>query len=135
MLIQALCVEEKFICADCEYKSLAINEIHTRKHTIVRVVQKVEVSKVSTEERLGAVERHLESVQDELSKMRQLFSKLVEKGVEGLPSDPLTKGDILNAAAGQSLGGPPSAKDGDDHSGEDEEGSSDEDEDEGEGHD
>jgi hypothetical protein len=50
---------EKFICADCEYKCLAFNETHTRKHTLVRVVRKVEESKVSTEERL----RELRSVE------------------------------------------------------------------------
>jgi hypothetical protein len=49
------------------------------------------------EERLKAVEGHLGSVQEELSKMRQLLSKLFEKGAEGSPSDPLTKGDILDA--------------------------------------
>ena len=140
-------VEEKFICADCEYKCLAFNEIHTKKHTLVRVIQKVEESKISMEERLKAVEGHLESVQDELSKMRQLFSKLFEKGTEGSPSDPLTKGDILDAAKTEpSLVGPLSAKNegehgGDDqggsaqgegNQGEDEEGSSDGDEDEDE---
>ena len=92
----------------------------------MRVVQKVEESKVSTEERLKAVEGHLGSVQDELSKIRQLLSKLFEKGAEGSPSDPLTKGDILDAArTGQS---PVGVKGEDKHDCEDEEGSDDEDE-------
>ena len=107
MLIRLPYVEGRFICADCEYKGLAFNETHTKKHTLVRVIQKVEESNVSTEERLKAVEGHLASVEGELLKVRQLLSKLFEKGAEGSPSDPLTKGDILDAAtAGPSLGGP-----------------------------
>jgi len=122
------CVE-KFICADCEHKCLAFNDTHTKKHTLVRVIQKVEESKVSTEERLKALEGQLGSVQEELSKMRQLFSKLFEKGTEGSPSDPLTKGDVLDAAAaGPSLGGPPLTKGEDGGGGEDQEDSDDEDE-------
>jgi len=128
LLTSFLCVEEKFICADCEYKCLAFNDAHTKKHMLVRVIQKVEESKVSTEERLKALEGQLGSVQEELSKMRQLFSKLFEKGAEGSPSDPLTKGDVLDAAAaGPNLGGPPLAKGEGDGSGEDLEGSGDED--------
>ena len=87
---------------------------------LVRVVQKVEESKVSTEERLkvveaelglvkgqlGSIEGQLGSVQEELSKMRQLFSKLFEKGMGGFPGDPLTKGDVLGVATVEpSLGG------------------------------
>ena len=141
-----LCVEEKFICADCEHKCLALNDTHTKKHTLVRVTQKVEESKVSTEERLMALkvateerlkalevsteerlkclEGQLESVQEELSKMRQLFEKLFERGVEGSPSDPLTKGDILDAVMAEpSLGGPLLAKGEGDGGGENREGS------------
>ena len=120
------CAEDKFICADCEHKGLAFNDTHTKKHTLVRVTRKVEESKVSTEERLKALEGQLGSVQEELSKMRQLFSKLFEKGAEGSPSDPLTKGDVLDAAAA----GPSLAKEEDDGGGEGLEGSGDEDEDE-----
>jgi len=115
------CVEERFICADCEHKRIAFNDTHTKKHTLVRVVRKVEESRVSTEERLKAVEEQLGSVkgqlgslegqlgsvQEELSKIRQLFLKLFEKGTEGFPGDPLTKGDVLDAAMAEpSLGGP-----------------------------
>lgn len=46
---------------------------------------------------MKVVEGQLGSVQDELSKIRQMLSKLVEKGTEGSPTDPLTKGDILDA--------------------------------------
>ena len=124
------CVEEKFICADCEHGCLAFNATHIKKHTLVRVIQKVEESKVSTEERLKALEGQLGSVQEELSKMRQLFSKLFEKGAEGSPSDPLTKGDVLDAAAaGPSLGSPPLTKAEDDEGSEDLEDSGDEEED------
>ena len=127
LLTRVLCVEEKFICGDCEHNCLAFNEIHTKKHTLVRVFQKVEESKVSTEERLKAFEGHLGSVQDELSKMRQLLSKLFEKGAEGSPSDPLTKGDILDAVMTEpSLIGPLPAK-GEGDQGGDEGGSSHED--------
>ena len=123
---------ERFICADCEHNSLAFSETHTKKHTLVRVVEKVEEPKVSTEERLKAVEGHLKSVQEELSKMRQLVSKLFEKGTEGSPSDPLTKGDILDAAkTEQGLVEVLSAK-GEDGQHGDEEASGDEDEDEDE---
>ena len=97
----------------------------------MRVIHKVEESKVSTEERLKALEGQLGSVQEELSKMRQLFSKLFEKGAEGSPSDPLTKGDVLDAAAaGPSLGEPLPAKGEADGGGEDGEGPGDEDGDE-----
>lgn len=70
--------------------------------------------------------------------MRELVSKLFEKGVNGSPRDPLTKGDILNAAKAEpSLVGALSAKGEDKCSGEDdlheaEESSSDGDEDEDE---
>jgi len=94
---QVFRVEEKFICADCEYECLAFNEVHTKKHTLVRVIQKIKESKISTEERIKAVEGQLGSVRDELSKMRQLLSELFEKGAEGSQSDPLMKGDILFA--------------------------------------
>ena len=83
----------------------------------MRVIQKVEESKVSTEERLEAAEEKLGSVQNELSKMRQSFEKLFEKGMKGSPSDPITKGDILDAAVAElSLGVPPSTtgEDGED---------------------
>ena len=77
----------------------------------MRVIQKVEDTKTSAEERLkvvegqlgsmegrlGSIEGQLGFVQEELSKMRQLFSKLFEKGVEGFTDDPLTKGDVLDA--------------------------------------
>ena len=73
----------------------------------MRVVQKVEESKISTEERLKAVEGQLGSIQDELSKMRQLFSKLFEKGMEGVPGGPLTKGHVLDVVTTEpSPGGP-----------------------------
>lgn len=126
LLTRVLFAEEKFICADCEHNCLAFNEIHTKKHTLVRVFQKVEESKVSTEERLKAFEERLGSVQDELLKMRQLLSKLFEKGVEG---SPLTKGDVLDAVtAEQSLVVPLPAKgEGDQGGPGDEEGSSHED--------
>ena len=59
------------------------------------------------EEELVSVKRQLGSVQEELSKMGQLFLKFFEKGMGGLPGDPHTKGDVLDAAmAGPSLGGP-----------------------------
>jgi hypothetical protein len=44
-----------FVRVLCEYKCLAFNETHTKKHTLVRVIQKVEESKVSTEEWLKAI--------------------------------------------------------------------------------
>ena len=118
MLKGTFCVEEKFICADCEHKCLAFNDTHTKKHALVRVTRKVEESKVSMEERLkavderlgsvegqlgsvkeqlGSVKEQLGSVQEELSKMRQLFSKLLEKGPEGIPRDLPVNGDILDA--------------------------------------
>ena len=81
---------EKFICDDCENKGLAFNETHTKIHTIVRVSEKVEEEELSVEERLQLVE-------SELTKMRQLLAKLVEKGAEGSPGDPLTKGDLQAA--------------------------------------
>lgn len=77
----------------------------------MRVIPKAEEPKDSTEERLKIVEGQLGSVQDELSKIRQMLSKLIEKGAEGSPSDPLTKGDILEAVmVEQSIVEPPSAQ-------------------------
>ena len=78
---------EKFICDNCEHKQLAFGKVHTKMHTIVRVSEKVEKKEVSTEERLQIVE-------DKLEKMMQLLARLVEKGMEGSPSDPFTKGDV-----------------------------------------
>lgn len=134
MLKQPFCVGV-FICGDCEYKRLAFNDTHTKNHALVRIVQKVEESKVSMEEkleafegklgsvegqlgsvegRLGSLEGRLESVegrlgsiQDELLKMRQLLSMLYEKGTEGSPGDPPTKDDVLGAVTAEpTLGGP-----------------------------
>jgi hypothetical protein len=59
-------------------------------HTLVRVPETVEEKELSMEERLRLVEA-------ELTKMRLLLAKLVEKGTEGSPSDPLTKGDLQAA--------------------------------------
>ena len=56
-------------------------------HTIVRVSKHVEEKEFSTEERLRLVE-------DKLEKVVQLLARLVEKGLEGSPSDPFTKGDV-----------------------------------------
>jgi hypothetical protein len=95
----------------------------------VRVIQKAEEPKVSTEERLKIVEGQLGSVQDELSKIRQMLSKLVEKGAEGSPSDPLTKGDILDAVMVR----PPSAQGEDDRGNQAGSGDKDEGENEGRG--
>lgn len=81
--------EERFICDDCEYKCLTFNDVHTRKHILVRVVEKVAETVVSTEDRLQAVEGQLESVQDRLEKMEALLSKLVERG----PSETLAGPD------------------------------------------
>ena len=78
---------EKFICDSCEHKELAFNETHTKMHTLVRISEEVEENELSMEDRLRLVE-------DELAKMRQLLTKLVERGIEGSPSDPLTKGDL-----------------------------------------
>ena len=101
----------------------------------MRVIQKVEESKVSMEERLEAVEGQLGSVkgqlgsvevrlgsvegrmeslegrlgsiQDELSKVRQLLSMLLVKGIEGSPDVPLMKDGVLGAAVAEpSLEGP-----------------------------
>ena len=66
MLKRPFCVGENFICADCEQEGLAFNDAHTRKHVLVRVVKKVEESKVSVEERLEAFEGQLRSVKDQL---------------------------------------------------------------------
>ena len=107
-------IGERFICVDCEINSLAFNKIHTKKHTLVRVIQKVEEQGISTEERLKAVESQLESVQGNLSKIMQLLSKLFEKGTDGSPSDPLTKGDILDAAMAEPSPVVPSSVKGED---------------------
>ena len=102
-----------FLFGEMSHLTASQAHTYTRKHTLVRVVQKE--SKVSTEERLKAVEERLGSVerqlgsineqlgsvrsaQEELSKMRQLFGKLFKNGVEQLSSDPLTKRDVLGTA-------------------------------------
>ena len=87
----------------------------------MRVIQKVDETKVSTEERLKAVEEQLGSVKEHLEQlgtfqdeMRRLFLKLFEKGTEGFPDDPPTKGDIPGAATAEpSLGGLLSKGEGD----------------------
>lgn len=93
-LLKFVPTEERFICEDCEYKCLAFNEVHTKKHTLVRVVEKVTDTVVSTEERLRTVEGHLESVQVRLGRMELLLSKLLEKGTEGSLDEAITKRDI-----------------------------------------
>jgi hypothetical protein len=81
--------EERFICDDCEYRCLTFNDVHTKKHILVRVVEKVVETVVSTEDRLRAVEGQLESVQDRLEKMEALLSRLLERG----PSETLAGPD------------------------------------------
>ena len=85
-------IGKKFICDDCERTQAAFDDgdgddKHTRLHTIVRVSERVEETELTIEDRLKLLE-------DELGKMRQLLSKLVEKGTEGSPGDPITKGDL-----------------------------------------
>ena len=87
-------VEERFICDDCEYKCLAFNDVHTKKHILVRVVEKVVETVVSTEDRLRTVEGQLESVQGRLEKMERLLSKLLEKGGEGSTGGAPVRPDI-----------------------------------------
>lgn len=100
----------------------------------MRVTAKVEEPKVSTEERLKIVEGQLGSVQGELSMIRQMLSKLVEKGAEGSPNDPLTKGDILDAVMVESsLAARPSVQDEGDQGSRNQEGSGDKDEAESQG--
>ena len=82
---------ERFICDDCEYKCLAFNNVHTKKHTLVRVVEKVVETVISTEERLRIVEGHLESVQQ---MMEVILSKLMGKSTEGSADEAITRGDI-----------------------------------------
>ena len=86
--------EERFICEDCEYGSLAFNDVHTKNHTLVRVVEKMTETVVSTEERLRTVEGHLESVQVRLGRMELLLSKLLQKGIEDSLDEAITKRDI-----------------------------------------
>lgn len=81
---------ERFICDDCEYKCLAFNDVHTKKHILVRVTEKVVEAVASTEDRLQAVEGRLE-------KMEALLSKLLERGSEGSPDGALAKPDIQAA--------------------------------------
>ena len=76
---------EKFICDGCERKPAVFGAAHTRLHTVVRVSEKVEKKELTIEDQLG--------------EMRRLLSKLIEKGTEGSPSDPLTKGDLQAAVA------------------------------------
>jgi len=83
--------EERFNCDDCEYKCLAFNEIHTKKHTLVRVIEKVVETVASTEERLRAVEEQLESVQ---AKMEELLSKFLGNSTENSPVEAITKRDV-----------------------------------------
>lgn len=86
------CTGEKFICDNCEHKGLAFNETHTKMHTLVRVSEQVEETEVSMEDRLHLVE-------DELMKMRELLTKLIEMGAGASPTKPLTMGDLQAAAA------------------------------------
>ena len=83
-------VGEKLICNDCEHKGLAFDETHTTMHTLVRVSESVDETEMTVEDRLQLVE-------EELAKMREILTKLVEKSTEGSLSDPLTKGDLQAA--------------------------------------
>lgn len=82
--------EERFICDDCEYKCLAFSDTHTKKHTLVRVVEKVVETVLSTEERLRAVEGQLHTVQE---KMEMILSRFLGKDAEGSPGEAIAKGD------------------------------------------
>ena len=93
-LLTFVLAEDMFICDDCEYKCLAFDDVHTRKHTLVRVVEKVVETVVSTEERLRAVEGKLETVKIRVEKVEDLLSKLLEKGTEGSPDEALAGHDI-----------------------------------------
>ena len=62
-------------------------------HTIVRVSERGEKKELSMGERMRLVE-------DELAKVRQTLAKLVEKSTEGSQNEPLTRGDLREAAAG-----------------------------------
>ena len=66
-------------------------------HTLVRASKKAEEKELSVEERLRLVEDKLANMQlyveDELTNIRQLLVRLVEKGTEGSPGDPLAKDD------------------------------------------
>ena len=83
--------EDRFTCEDCEHKYLAFNYIHTKEHTLVRVVEKVVEVVVSAEERLRAVEGQLDSIQDRLEKMEVFFSKLLGRRAENSPEEVITK--------------------------------------------
>ena len=74
---------------------LAFDATHTKMHIIVRVSERGERRKLTTEERMQLVE-------DELAKVRHALVALVEKSTEGSQSDPLTKGDLRAAAIGLS---------------------------------
>jgi len=76
---------EKFICDGCERKPAVFDATHTKLHTVVRVSEKAEEKELTIEDQLG--------------EMRRLLNKLIEKGTEGSPSDPLTKGDVQAAVA------------------------------------
>ena len=84
--------EERFICEGCEYKCLAFDDVHTRKHALARAVEKG-VETVSTEERPRTVEARLERTE-------VLLSKHLEKGTEGSPTGAITKRDIRAIAEG-----------------------------------
>ncbi|KAF9654056.1 hypothetical protein BDM02DRAFT_1189800 [Thelephora ganbajun] len=88
------CTEERFICDDCEYKCLAFDDVHTRRHILVRVVEKVIETVVSTEERLRTVEGQLESVHERLRNVEILLSKLLERGSGNSPDRALINRDI-----------------------------------------
>lgn len=88
---------ERFICDDCEYKCLAFSDVHTKEHILVRVVENVVETVVSTEDRLRAVEGQLESVQDRLGKMEALLSKLLGNGPKGPLDGALGKPEIQAA--------------------------------------
>ena len=95
---------EKFICDVCEHKQIPFDDDnnhddsddndnddkHIRLHPVVRVSENIEEKELTLEARLKLLE-------DKLGNMSQLLSRFVERGIEGSPNDPLTKGDLQAA--------------------------------------
>ena len=84
---------ENFICYDCEQKDAALNEVHTRMHTVVKVSEEVG-KEPSTEERLRFVEDELAKMRRTLAEVTETLGKLVEKSAGWPQVDQLlAKGD------------------------------------------
>ena len=76
-----------------------MDETHTKRHIVVRVTEKVEEKKRSTEERLQFLEDELTKVRQDLAEVKQTLGNLqIGKSAELSQSESPMKGGVCGPA-------------------------------------